>query len=73
MLLRRDIHSLFDSGYVTVTPSFHFEVSRRIREEFDNGKHYYALHGTSIVVPENISQRPEAGALRWHNEHCFRG
>jgi putative restriction endonuclease len=73
MLLRRDIHSLFDSGYVTVTPNFHFEVSRRIREEFDNGKHYYALHGTSIVVPESVSQRPDAGALRWHNEHCFRG
>lgn len=33
LLLRRDIHSLFDAGYVTVTPSLHFEVSRRIREE----------------------------------------
>jgi hypothetical protein len=24
--------------YVTVTPDLRFEVSRRIREEFDNGK-----------------------------------
>ena len=73
LLLRRDIHSLFDAGYVTVTPEFHFEVSRRIREEFDNGKHYYALHGQRIFVPESASQRPDAGALSWHNEHCFKG
>src|SRR5258706_5120751 len=37
LLLRRDIHSLFDAGYVTVTPDLRFEVSRRIREEFENG------------------------------------
>lgn len=73
LLLRRDIHSLFDAGYVTVTPSFRFEVSRRIREEFDNGKHYYALHGQQIVVPERVSQRPDASVLSWHNELCFRG
>ena len=59
LLLRRDIHSLFDAGYVTVTPNLHFEVSRRIREEFDNGKHYYALHGQQIIVPENVGHRPD--------------
>jgi putative restriction endonuclease len=73
LLLRRDIHSLFDSGYVTVTPDLRFEVSRRIREEFDNGKHYYALHGSQIVVPAMAHQRPDATALSWHNEHCFKG
>jgi HNH endonuclease len=31
LLLRRDIHSLFDAGYVTVTPDLRFEVGRRIR------------------------------------------
>ena len=73
ILLRRDIHSLFDAGYVTVTPDLNFEVSRRIREEFDNGKHYYALHGLRIAVPERQDERPDPGALAWHNEHCFRG
>ena len=63
LLLRRDIHSLFDTGYVTVTPDLHFEVSRRIREEFDNGRHYYALHGQRITVPDLASQRPDSGAL----------
>jgi len=73
LLLRRDIHSLFDLGYVTVTPDLKFEVSRRIREEFDNGKHYYALHGQRIIVPDNVGQRPDPGVLNWHNEHCFKG
>lgn len=73
LLLRRDIHSLFDAGYVTVTPDLHFEVSRRIREEFENGRHYYALDGRAISSPENLGQRPDPAALRWHNEQCFRG
>jgi putative restriction endonuclease len=73
LLLRRDIHSLFDAGYVTVTPDLRFEVSRRIREEFNNGKHYYVLHGRAIDAPTGVGQRPDPDALIWHNEHCFRG
>jgi putative restriction endonuclease len=73
LLLRRDIHSLFDAGYVTVTPDLRFEVSRRIREEFDNGRHYYALHGQSIEPPKDVVLRPDARVLAWHNENRFRG
>lgn len=73
LLLRRDIHSLFDAGYVTITPSLHFEVSKRIREEFDNGRHYYALHGHRIAVPQDVVQRPDSSVLTWHNENCFKG
>lgn len=73
LLLRRDIHSLFDAGYVTVTPDLRFEVSRRIREEFNNGKHYYALHGHKIEPPLDSGQYPDPDALTWHNENCFRG
>ena len=37
-------HVAFDAKpYVTVTPDLNFEVSRRIKEEFENGRHYYAL------------------------------
>ncbi len=73
LLLRRDIHSLFDSGYVTVTPGHRFEVSGRIKEEFENGRDYYALHGRSISVPAPAEQQPDPRVLSWHNEHCFRG
>lgn len=73
LLLRRDIHSLFDAGYVTVTPDLRFEVSRRIREEFENGKHYYALQGQQIVPPQQGKHHPDARALAWHNENRFWG
>ena len=73
LLLRKDIHSLFEAGYVTVTPSLNFEVSRSIREEFENGRDYYALHGTQIRVPVQSNQHPNSNALAWHNENIFKG
>ena len=73
LLLRRDIHGLFDSGYVTVTPELHFEVSGQVREEFENGRDYYALHGKQIVVPRKVVDRPSAEELTWHNERIYRG
>lgn len=73
ILMRRDIHRLFDLGYVTVTPELKFEVSKRIREEYENGRHYYALHGSSIGIPEMIERRPDKAALSWHNEVRFKG
>jgi len=72
LLLRRDIHSLFDAGYVTVTPGLNFEVSGRIKEEFENGRHYYALHGGVIEPPVDPRRRPDPAALAWHNENRFR-
>ena len=73
LLLRRDIHSLFDAGYVTVTTDLHFEVSHRIKEEFENGRDYYALHGHPINVPTETAYEPDRAVLRWHNEQRFRG
>ena len=73
LLLRRDIHSLFDAGYVTVTPAFDFEVSRSIRDEFENGRDYYALQGSRVHVPECPDQRPDQRALAWHNANIFKG
>jgi putative restriction endonuclease len=71
LLLRRDVHCLFDLGYVTVTPEHVFEVSPRIREEFENGRDYYALHGRPLLVPRRNELRPDTVALDWHNTHRF--
>jgi predicted restriction endonuclease len=71
LLLRRDIHCLFDLGYVTVTPAHCFEVSPRIREEFENGRDYYALHGKPLILPPHAKLRPDPTALDWHNNNCF--
>lgn len=73
LLLRSDIHRLFDTGYVTVTTDNRFEVSRRVREEFENGRDYYALSGQRIHVPLETDVRPSPEFLNWHNENVFRG
>jgi putative restriction endonuclease len=73
LLLRRDIHCLFDLGYVTVTPSHSFEVSPRIREEFENGRDYYKLQGNPLILPAQIKFRPDPSALDWHNKNRFLG
>lgn len=51
LLLRSDLHTLFDRGYVTVTPKLELRVSRSIREEFENGRDYYALDGRDVRQP----------------------
>ena len=45
LLLCSDFHRLFDAGYLTVNPDLAVEVSRRIKEEFENGREYYRYHG----------------------------
>jgi len=72
ILLRSDIHRLFDSGYVTVTTNHCFEVSRRIKEEFDNGEHYRVFHGHGIHLPPEPQFNPSPEFLRWHNENVFK-
>jgi putative restriction endonuclease len=72
LLLRQDVHTLFDRGYLTVASDYRVEVSRRLKDEFDNGKEYYALQGTSILLPENPLFRPSPQQLIWHNENVYR-
>jgi putative restriction endonuclease len=73
LLLRSDLHLLFDRGYVTVTKDFHLEVSKKIREEFENGRDYYTLQGKEIWIPSKHPKRPNIKNLEWHNENVFRG
>lgn len=71
LLLRSDLHTLFDRGYLTITPDAHIEVSGRIREEFDNGRDSYALHGRLLRAPAAPYPAPSAALLAWHNENVF--
>lgn len=72
ILLREDIHTLFDLGFVTVTPDYKVEVSKKIKEEFDNGVEYYSMHGKEIQLPKLEQFRPAKDMLTWHNENIFR-
>jgi len=71
LLLRSDVHTLFDRGYVTITSQLRFEVSRRLREDFDNGELYYQLHGLNIRVPTNPEEHPNREFLEWHADTVF--
>lgn len=72
LLLRSDLHKLFDIGYVTVTPDLQVEVSQKIKEEYENGREYYAHHGQQLrSLPPEISERPARDFLVWHNENVF--
>jgi len=73
LLLRTDIHRLFDLGYVTVSEDHRFEVSSRLKADFDNGRHYYDLHGTKIGVPKRGFPLPAPAALQWHHNHRYLG
>ena len=71
LLLRADIHRLFDAGYVTVTPEHRFVVSQRLAREWENGKVYYEMDGRRIAVPRSAADHPDPELLRWHNENVF--
>jgi len=72
LLLRSDIHTLFDKGYVTVTPDCRFDVSRRLKEDWENGRDYYGMRG-KIRVPRDPQLRPDPGYLEWHAQNVFLG
>jgi putative restriction endonuclease len=72
LLLRTDLHRLYDLGYVTVTPDYQFEVSRRLKEEFDNGEHYYRYQGVELNLPGDRSLHPSPDALDWHATRVFK-
>ena len=73
ILLRRDLHALFDKGYMTITSSMEVEISRRIREEFENGRDYYRLQGSTIRLPTGTENRPSLDYIAWHNSNIYRG
>lgn len=73
LLLRADLHNLFDTGYLTVTPNYHIEVSSSIKEDFDNGEEYNQLHGKPLPnLPQNPKEQPGKDFIMWHNEKVFR-
>jgi len=72
VLLRSDMHRLFDKGYMTITPDLHIEISKRIKDEFDNGEYYFTFHGKEIGRPMQLFDQPAKEFLEWHNEKVFR-
>lgn len=71
LLLRADLHRLFDRGYVTVDPDYRFRVSQRLRDEWHNGRVYYELDGREILRPDRAADWPDRTALEHHCQRVF--
>ena len=71
LLLRTDVHRLYDKGYVTVTPDGKFLVSRRLKDDFDNGEPYMPFNDKKIWMPGDPARQPNREALEWHADNIF--
>ena len=73
ILLRSDFHRLFDRGYLTVMPEYRIEVSKKLKEEFENGRSYYPYQGHTLShFPKAPNDWPQKELLAWHNENVFK-
>ncbi len=71
LLLRSDVHTLFDRGYLGVDPRHRLLVSPRLRADFSNGDQFYAKAGQVIDLPERRADRPGREFLEWHLDEVF--
>ena len=74
LLLKSDLHTLFDKGYITLSRDYKVEVSHRLHDDFGNGKDYYNYNGKKLLIlPELESQRPDPRYIDWHNDNIYLG
>jgi HNH endonuclease len=73
LLLRSDVHTLFDRGYLGVDPKYRLVVSPRLRAEFGNGEEFYsrAASHAPIALPQHRIDRPNKEFLEWHMDEVF--
>lgn len=71
LLLRSDIHTLFDRGYIGVDTQHRLRVSPALREQFGNGDWFYSRQGMEIALPSRKADRPAQAFLEWHNDVVF--
>ena len=72
ILMRSDVHRLYDLGLVTVESDLTFRVSKSIERDYSNGKMYYVLDGKKIATPARPEHRPDSEALDWHANSVLR-
>jgi putative restriction endonuclease len=74
LLLRSDVHTLFDRGYLGVHPDRKtLLVSPRLRSDWGNGEQFYrrAAVGEPISMPSRRPDRPNRDFLDWHADTIF--
>jgi putative restriction endonuclease len=74
LLLRSDVHKLFDDGYLGVHPSTRvLMVSPRLRSEYGNGEEFYAKAKAreTVTIPKRRIDQPSSEFLEWHADEVF--
>lgn len=71
LLLRADLHILFDRGYVTFDEDHRFVVSPQLEADYHNGRDYYARTGQRLLLPGSPADHPAPELLEWHRQHVF--
>lgn len=72
LVLRSDVHTLFDSGYLGIDEHHKLHVSPRLWTDFGNGKEFYSKAGEAIALPERKADRPARDAVQWHMDEVFK-
>lgn len=63
LLLRSDLHTLFDLGLLWIDDGSRIVLSVSLKET-----PYWGLNGTPLRTPNHEHERPNQQALRWHRE-----
>ena len=72
LLMRADMHILYDKGLIGIDPEYRIRVSSQIREQYLNGKVYYAHDGEALrSLPQQAELQPDRMALEWHMDEVF--
>lgn len=71
LLLRSDVHTLLDLGYLSLNPRHELQVSTRLRSEWGNGEEFYDRAGEPIRVPTRRADRPDREFVEWHHDTVF--
>lgn len=72
LLLRSDVHILFDQGYLGVDAQHHLHVSPRIRSDFGNGQEFYSRADEPIALPDRALDWPNKDFVTWHMDTVFK-
>jgi len=74
LLLRTDVHRLYDRGYLSVDADLRLRVSPQLRDHGWNGMEFYDREAAGYVIPapSAANHRPNRDALAWHFETRFR-
>lgn len=67
LLLRSDIHLLFDLGLLTID----YETKQVILHDSLDDPYYTKYQGKLMNLPQDIKDHPHTDSLKWHNEKEF--